>query len=584
MQVQMETFAAKVRYGSGSRFDLTMEEKGGWIAGEAPKQDVEMSKAKIEVIAEASQQIMEGELNPFKEQARETLPTNLERNFSGFLVRKDPVKFKVDPQKLKARIALLKEELLIAKFLGPKPPPQDLERCLQSLNHEVGESHLSFCMNVGKGFFFLRGEDTDALHNALMLSPYKTKWGTCMIQSWVPGFNPDNPSNLAFPTWVALRRLPFEHHDQALAIVATLGEVIGIDTSNETAKDPRFCVNLDINKGWVTNIDLEVEGGILPPLKILVDYDKLPMRCKACHSWKHRVRDCNEIHKRPMQRGRRLAYVPHTYQQEKGKSKVVDEDGFQQVRHRKNTSRNIFDQVDVSLKENTYVQRETVGLTPGHDRQPQRRSNHAVEIQGDEGEGQDGENQTERHPTIFTSPRPGQEIPVEIHGTCIDNDSEPHVGNIKSKEWMTPEQSTGGTEETLDPESVPNQMGINTERRQEQWEEPVGSSVATNRGRDSAPEKGRREPASHMQWSPIKLAGQKRPLELTAEEEAAHEVDTEEEEGLGEEVAAKMNLQVVGEDGTEGETECRDGEDSDSEMIQNDEEQGPNHHAASKSD
>ena len=104
-------------------------------------------------------------------------------------------------------------------------------------------------MNVGKGFFFLKGDDSDALHNTLMLSPLKGKWGTSMIQSWVPGFNPDNPSNLAFPTWVALRRLPFEHHDQALAIAETLGEVIGMDTSNDMTKDPRFCINLMVNNG-----------------------------------------------------------------------------------------------------------------------------------------------------------------------------------------------------------------------------------------------------------------------------------------------------------------------------------------------
>ena len=115
-----------------------------------------------------------------------------------------------------------------------------------------------------------------------------------MIQSWVPRFNPDNPSNLAFPTWVALRRLPFEHHDQALAIAETLGEVIGMDTSNEFARDPRFCVNLMVSEGWMTSIDLVTENGALAIQKVLVDYDILPMRCKACHSWKHRVRDCNE--------------------------------------------------------------------------------------------------------------------------------------------------------------------------------------------------------------------------------------------------------------------------------------------------
>jgi hypothetical protein len=268
-----------------------LEERGGWVTGEGPKCDVEMTEAEIEVLAEASIQI-EGHLNPFKEQAGEILLANLERNYSGFLVRKDAVRFKVDSQKLNARIALLKEQLLIAKFVGPKPVPQDMGKWLYALNQKLGDSTLEFCMNVGKWFFFLKGEDSDALYKTLMKSPFKSKWGTCMIQSWVPGFNPDNPNNLAFPTWVALRKLPFEHHDQALAIAETLGEVIGIDTSNDTARDPRFCVNLVVSNGWVTTIDLESENGTMPAQKVLVDYDKLPMRCKACHSWKHRVREC----------------------------------------------------------------------------------------------------------------------------------------------------------------------------------------------------------------------------------------------------------------------------------------------------
>lgn len=129
----------------------------------------------------------------------------------------------------------------------------------------------------------MSGEDKDVLNNAMMLSPFRSKWGTCMLQSWVPGFNPDNPSNLAFLTWVSLRNLPYEHEDQAISI-ASLGEVIGIDTANEKVKDPRFCINLKINKGWLTNIELESEGGIVPPQKIMVDYDKLPIRCRVCLS------------------------------------------------------------------------------------------------------------------------------------------------------------------------------------------------------------------------------------------------------------------------------------------------------------
>jgi hypothetical protein len=59
-------------------------------------------------------QILGDQLDPFKEQSGKILPGNLEKNFNGFLVRKDAITFKVDTQKLNACIALLKEQLLIA--------------------------------------------------------------------------------------------------------------------------------------------------------------------------------------------------------------------------------------------------------------------------------------------------------------------------------------------------------------------------------------------------------------------------------------------------------------------------------------
>ena len=110
-----------------------------------------------------------------------------------------------------------------------------------------------------------------------------------MIQSWVPSILLDNPSNLAFPTWVALRNLPFEHNDEALAIIETLREVVGIDMSNKMERDSRFFANLMVDKGWVTNIDLKPKDGISPSQSVMVDYDKVLIRCKACHSWKYKI-------------------------------------------------------------------------------------------------------------------------------------------------------------------------------------------------------------------------------------------------------------------------------------------------------
>lgn len=59
----METFAAKVRYGYGPRFESILEERGGWIASEAQRHDVEMADAVIKVLEKANKHILGNELN-----------------------------------------------------------------------------------------------------------------------------------------------------------------------------------------------------------------------------------------------------------------------------------------------------------------------------------------------------------------------------------------------------------------------------------------------------------------------------------------------------------------------------------------
>lgn len=181
--------------------------------------------------------------------------------------------------------------------MGTKPDLKAMSRWLQTLNLKFKEGSFSFSINVGKGYFFLVGSEKDVIHNALMLSPYRSQWGTCMFQSWILGLNPDNPSSLAFPMWVSLRNLPFEHFDQAYIIAGWLGKIIGMETSNEVNKNPHFYINLRISNGWVTSIALEAKDGTLPAHVVEVDYNSLPMRCKNCLSWKHKAKEC-EVWKR----------------------------------------------------------------------------------------------------------------------------------------------------------------------------------------------------------------------------------------------------------------------------------------------
>lgn len=93
-----------------------------------------MTEAVIKVIAEEWNQIPDGEPNPFRGQCGEVLPARLERSFSGFLIRRDAIKFKVNADKLLACIVVLKDQLAIGKFVGPKPNPQAMKMWIQTLN------------------------------------------------------------------------------------------------------------------------------------------------------------------------------------------------------------------------------------------------------------------------------------------------------------------------------------------------------------------------------------------------------------------------------------------------------------------
>ena len=115
----MELFTTKFCNRSISRVDLMMEERGGWIVGEAHKHDTKMLDVVIGVMAKANQQIKGEELNSFKDKIGEIVSSNLERNFSGFFVRKYVILFKVNSQKLLAHIVVLKKTPCYCKVCGP---------------------------------------------------------------------------------------------------------------------------------------------------------------------------------------------------------------------------------------------------------------------------------------------------------------------------------------------------------------------------------------------------------------------------------------------------------------------------------
>lgn len=107
--------------------------------------------------------------------------------------------------------------------------------------------------------------------------------------------------------------MSYEHDDHALDIAKSLGEVIGINNSNTITKDPRFGVNLKVKELWVTSIALSTLEGILPTQNVMIDYDNLPSRCRACFSPKHMVKDCKGFPRQMYKGPRKSGHAHHTH-------------------------------------------------------------------------------------------------------------------------------------------------------------------------------------------------------------------------------------------------------------------------------
>lgn len=86
------------------RFDPMLEGNSGWMSREAPKLDIEKEDVVIELLAEASQHISKDVIDPCRTHIGEVFPLNVERNLSGFFIKKDGVPLKVDFQKLLSHI------------------------------------------------------------------------------------------------------------------------------------------------------------------------------------------------------------------------------------------------------------------------------------------------------------------------------------------------------------------------------------------------------------------------------------------------------------------------------------------------
>lgn len=157
--------------------------------------------------------------------------------------------------------------------------------------------------NIGRGFFILKTKDQDTVQQLLLATPYRGTRGLCIFQRWTADFEPKTlassgsksalPASMKIPTWVTLKQIPEEFQAVAMEIAEGIGELIGLDSSNDHSQDPRFCIALDSSKGWESEVYVTNETTQITK-KILIDYNLLPIRCRFCLDTQHCVKDCPE--------------------------------------------------------------------------------------------------------------------------------------------------------------------------------------------------------------------------------------------------------------------------------------------------
>jgi hypothetical protein len=112
-------------------------------------------------------------------------------------------------------MALLYDYIVIVRFMGIRPSPVAFNSWLANLSQKVRGSKVLFDCNLRRKSFLLKtkGPNTkgpETVRKFSMFTTFKTNWGMCIFQGWVPSFNSNNPQRMKIPTWITLRKFPIE--------------------------------------------------------------------------------------------------------------------------------------------------------------------------------------------------------------------------------------------------------------------------------------------------------------------------------------------------------------------------------------
>ncbi|KAL0295159.1 UNVERIFIED_CONTAM: hypothetical protein Sradi_6849600, partial [Sesamum radiatum] len=189
----------------------------------------------------------------------------------------------------------------VGYFLGRKPYFPQLEAFAKS--NWKGLVHVSA---NSAGFYFFRFQTIAYMEEVIEGGPWLFQGQPIVLQSWQQGMSLRRQKHTTVPVWIKLKHLPMEYwtEDGLSAVASGVGVPLYVDRVTKECSRldyARVCVMLDYSTvlpRHVVLISPVLHEGKEIPIKVDIEYDWLPQRCRKCCSLGHSVVNCPEEKRR----------------------------------------------------------------------------------------------------------------------------------------------------------------------------------------------------------------------------------------------------------------------------------------------
>ncbi|KAL0288248.1 UNVERIFIED_CONTAM: hypothetical protein Sradi_7102300 [Sesamum radiatum] len=186
----------------------------------------------------------------------------------------------------------------VGYFLGRRPYFPQLEAFARA--NWRGLLQVSATAN---GFFFFRFKTVAYMEGVIEGGPWLFQGQPMVLQAWEQGMSLRRQKHTQVSVWVRIRHLPMEYWtEEGLSVVAS-GIGIPLYTDSITQQClrldfARVCVMLHFTSKLPKHLVVlrpRLPEGTEVPIKVDIEYEWLPLRCKQCSSLGHTANACPEI-------------------------------------------------------------------------------------------------------------------------------------------------------------------------------------------------------------------------------------------------------------------------------------------------